>query len=179
MRFQQSLSTAETETRRPTRQMPHQYTPERSRPSGSELDDAPSEADALPLDVVFMLLKNERRRRVVRYLVTGTGQCRLGELAEHVAARENDKSVREISCYERKRAYVALYQQHLPKLDEADVVDFDSDRGTVRVGDTAPQLTKYLEDTERGSRALASPARELADLCSALGTACRRLVRRR
>jgi hypothetical protein len=39
---------------------------------------------------------------------------------------------------------VALYQCHLPKMDDADVIDFDHSRGTVERGPNADQLYVYL-----------------------------------
>jgi len=100
----------------------------------------------LSLDDVFDLLKNRRRRLVLRYLVDADEPSSLSELSAHVAAAENDKPVRALSTSERKRVYVGLYQGHLPRLDEADVVAFDAEDGTVTIGDTADQVLGYLND---------------------------------
>lgn len=108
-------------------------------------DTTDTEADPLPLDVVFDILKNSRRRLVLRYLVDGSGTTTLSELSEHIAAEENEKPVNALSSAERKRVYVGLYQGHLPRLDEANVVDFDDDRGTVTVGENLCQVTRHLD----------------------------------
>ena len=112
------------------------------------LEDLPS----LPLDQVFEVLKNERRRRVLEQLSESDDTLDLGTLAEEIAALENDKHVRQITSTERKRVYVGLYQCHLPKMDDTDVIDFDGNRGTVDLGDNAEQLYPFLEaeaETER------------------------------
>jgi hypothetical protein len=102
--------------------------------------------DGLPLETVFDILRNERRQRVLGYLaVSGGDVARTGELAEHVAAIENDVAVAELSSQQRKRVYVALYQCHLPKMADANVVEFDKDRGTIRRGPNASQITPYLD----------------------------------
>lgn len=110
--------------------------------------DAPPAKDvpaSLSLDIVFDMLKNERRRRVLRYLKTNDGPFTLGELAEHIAALENDKSVQALSSGERKRVYVGLYQCHLPRMDDAGVIEFDRNRGSVELGPNADQLDDFLE----------------------------------
>lgn len=109
--------------------------------SGVESDDR----DALPLDVVFDMLKNERRRKVLHYLRTEEGPFTLSELAEHIAALENDKDVAALNSTERKRVYVGLYQCHFPRMADAGVIEFDRDRGTVWIGDNIEQLYPYLD----------------------------------
>ena len=99
----------------------------------------------LSLDIVFDMLKNERRRRVMRYLYENDGPFTLGELAEHIAALENDKSIAALSSGERKRVYVGLYQCHLPRMDDAGVIEFDRNRGSVELGPNAEALDEYLE----------------------------------
>jgi hypothetical protein len=101
-------------------------------------------SNELSLDVMFEVLKNERRRFVLRHFDENEGPVALGDLAEHVAARENDKPVRELSSGERKRVYVGLYQCHLPKMDDAGIVDFNRNRGRIELGPNADLLDEYL-----------------------------------
>lgn len=107
-----------------------------------------SRADRLPLDVIFDLLSNERRRMVMRYLLVGSGTSTLGELAEYIASIENDTPESALTSSQRKRVYIALYQCHLPKMDDANVIDFDGNRKTVELGATIEQLTPYLSPGE-------------------------------
>jgi hypothetical protein len=99
---------------------------------------------ALSLDLVFEILKNCRRRMVLEELDAADGEVPIGELSEVIAARENDKGVDEISSEERKRVYVGLYQCHLPKMNEAGVIEFNKDRGLVTPGEHAGLLGRYL-----------------------------------
>ncbi len=107
----------------------------------SDADDA---SEALPLDVVFEIIRNERRRLVLEFLEDVDEQTTLSDLAEHIAAIENDTTVEALSAQQRKRVYVGLYQCHLPKMADSGVVEFDKDRGTVRPGENADQLEPYL-----------------------------------
>lgn len=103
-----------------------------------------STAEEIRLDVVFDILKNQRRRHVLRYLRENETTT-LSDLAEHVAALENEKDVRSLTSSERKRVYVGLYQCHLPRMSDAGVIDFDSDRGRIELRETAEQLDEYLD----------------------------------
>ena len=117
---------------------------EADSPDGVATGTGDRPADALPYDTVFELLSNERRRFTLRYL-DRNGPTSLGELAEELAAYENDKPRPRITSRERKRTYVGLYQCHLPKLEAAGVID--SDRSLhIELGPTAPQLLRYVND---------------------------------
>lgn len=129
----------------------HPRDPARAGESESvEADAAPEQPAgatpdrALSLDVSFDVLKNARRRHVLRLLATAEEPTTLGELAERIAARENDKPRARLDAQERKRVYVGLYQCHLPRMDDAGVVAFDEDRGTVAAGPHADELYGYL-----------------------------------
>jgi len=114
-------------------------------PPTTDGETAETTADPLSLDLVFEVLKNERRRRVLQFLRDSSGTVSLSDVAEHIAAIENDKPEKALSSQERKRVYVGLYQCHLPKMDDTNVVDFDGNRGTIDLGDNAEQLYPFLE----------------------------------
>ena len=126
------------------------------RPGEQVTDEATSEvgestAEEIRLDVIFDILKNQRRRHVLRYLREHETTT-LSDLAEHVAALENEKDVRSLTSSERKRVYVGLYQCHLPRMSDAGVIDFDSDRGRIELRDSAEQLDEYLDVEDGPSR---------------------------
>ena len=102
---------------------------------------------------VFELLSADRRQAVLLYLDSTDGRANLGELAEHIAGRECNCSPAELSSQQRKRAYVGLYQCHLPKMADAGVIEYGSDRGTVALNERSNRLLKYLyfeEDDNTG-----------------------------
>ncbi|MFC7226408.1 hypothetical protein N0B31_03255 [Salinirubellus salinus] len=91
----------------------------------------------------FELLSNHRRRYTWHHCKRVEDAVPLGDLAEQVAAWENGKSVAEITSAERKRVYTSLQQTHLPKLDDADVVQFED--GVVELGERADELEVYVD----------------------------------
>jgi hypothetical protein len=99
-------------------------------------------------DEAFTLLSNRRRRFALHYLQQHDDTVDLGDLAEQVAAWENDTTVPEVSAAERKRVYTSLQQVHLPRMDESDVIAFDDRAGAVRLGPTAEDLDLYVELVE-------------------------------
>ncbi|MFC7079575.1 DUF7344 domain-containing protein [Halorussus caseinilyticus] len=108
-------------------------------------EDEEEVEEELSRDLVFDVLKNRRRRYALHYLRRADGSVQLSELAEQVAAWENDITVDTISAAERKRVYTALYQSHLPKLDDAGIVEYNQNRGIVELSGAAEQLDVYLD----------------------------------
>lgn len=94
---------------------------------------------------VFDLLRNERRRYLLHYLMTHESPVELGDLATLIAAWENDTPVDAVSSQQRKRVYTTLQQTHLPRMDEAEIVEFDSNRGVVSRTEHTDKLNVYLE----------------------------------
>ena len=95
-------------------------------------------------DEVFDAVKNLRRRYVLYYLQRHSGPVKLGELAEQVAAWENDTTVAGVSPSERKSVYSALHQTHLPKLQAAGVLQYDPERSLVATTDDAAEMDLKL-----------------------------------
>lgn len=114
---------------------------QRSRSNGSDLDRGE----------IFDLLKNSRRRSTIQYLRDNGGSAELKDVAEHIAAEENDTTVRQLSSDERKRVYIGLYQCHLPKMDKLGVVEYDKNRGTIELQESVGQLLPYIGPVEAES----------------------------
>lgn len=109
--------------------------------------DAP-ETD-LATETIFRVLTEARRRYVVHYLKQVGHSVPVGDLAEQVAAWENDKRIEEITSKERKRVYVSLYQSHLPTMAEEGIVRYDEDRGEVELTAAADAVDVYMEIVPR------------------------------
>ncbi|WP_266081748.1 DUF7344 domain-containing protein [Haladaptatus caseinilyticus] len=103
------------------------------------------ESYELSKDKIFHLLQTQRRRYALRYLKEQDGPVEMRDLAEQVAAWENDTTVQALASNERQRVYIALYQSHLPKLDNEDIIDYNQSRGIVKRGPLADQFDPYLE----------------------------------
>lgn len=90
----------------------------------------------------YNILRNDRRRHVIRYLQTRVGDVPLGELAEWIAERETETSPPPRK--KRESVYNALHQTHLPKLDEQKIVDYDRRGKRVELNDTR-NLHRYMD----------------------------------
>lgn len=103
--------------------------------------------DTLTQDLVFDILSSPRRRYVLYYLRTVAEPVALNDLAEHVAAWENETTVDELSDQERKRVYVSLYQTHIPKLDSVGIVEYDQQSGLVELTSRVHRIDDYLTES--------------------------------
>ncbi|WP_276271531.1 DUF7344 domain-containing protein [Haloarcula litorea] len=108
-------------------------------------DGANSSSEPPSETTVFEILSNDRRRFVFHYLKQRDRRVYLRELAEHVAAWENEKPVDQLSSAEAKRVKTALHQHHLPKMDAQGFVEYDRQRETVALADAVSDLEVYLD----------------------------------
>jgi len=116
---------------------------------GSDAFDRP--ADDPALDRVFDVLADERRRDVLYFLQKGADDtANVETLADHLAGSESSErddsetageSDRSETIDEREQTIaIQLSHVHLPKLDAADVVEYEPDSQTVEYeGDETPE----------------------------------------
>lgn len=116
----------------------------------------------LPLNETFAILKNERRRRILKYLQEHRETAKIGEIAEHIAAEENGIDESQLSSDQRKRVYISLYQGHLPKMDETGVLRFDKSGGTVELKGASAQVIRYMDTESDEGRTLVTPTIQAA-----------------
>jgi hypothetical protein len=92
---------------------------------------------------VYDILRNERRRHVLRYLVDDSETSTIADIADHIAEIESGESPPPSDT--RQSVYVSLHQTHLPKLDGLGVVDYDRDDRTVTLLEGADEVVTRLE----------------------------------
>ena len=117
-------------------------------PSGGTGSVDGIDADRISTDEIFFLLKNRRRRAVIEHLLEAGGQAQFDDLVLAIAAREKEKNVEEITYKERKSVHTSLYQSHLPKLQDAGVVEYDRRSGSVILTDAIESIRPYLNVSE-------------------------------
>lgn len=100
------------------------------------------------LDEIYEILGNRRRRIVLRYL-NEKRRANLSDMAREIAAIENKKSVGQVDESEGGRMYIALYQVHLPRLEEANIVEVDEDND-VRIKKDARKFLEYMPSQAEG-----------------------------
>ncbi|MGQ3328648.1 MULTISPECIES: DUF7344 domain-containing protein [Halorubrum] len=132
---------------------------------------AGSDADRPSRDEVFTALSNRRRRNVITYLKENGDGARVRDIAEQLAAWENDLEINEVTYKQRKRVYTALHQSHLPKLAESGFIDYEPDRGIVSQTEESRQLEVYLEVVSENEILWGEYYIGLAAVCGLLGGA--------
>lgn len=104
----------------------------------------PTRSRAFSEQEVYDAVKNLRRRYVLYSLNRAQESVELGELAEQIAAWENNIPRDAVSPEQRKSVYSALYQTHLPKLENIGIVSYDRDSKRVSFTDGAEDFELYL-----------------------------------
>ena len=102
---------------------------------------------AIPLDTLFALLATRQRRRVL-YVLRREQTVAVDELAERIL-RRHDRSAGPSARERRHEIETILHHQDIPKLRDADVVDYDPDRERVSATDRLHSMEPYLELAER------------------------------
>lgn len=102
--------------------------------------------DYIEADRAFTLLKNERRRNLLREVLDRDDPAMLEELAVDVALEEADGA---ISHEQYARVSASLYHVHAPCLADAAAIEYDHDTETVAEGPAANELVAYLELTDK------------------------------
>lgn len=105
-----------------------------------------NQGEQLPREEVFEVLSNARRRCIVHYLKKHDGRrVDLRELVDYVAAWEDGTTVEQLDSQKRKSVYAAIRQTHLPKLEDAGIIEYEHIRGDVELTDHIQEVQLYLE----------------------------------
>lgn len=89
---------------------------------------------------IFELLSDRRRRFALHYLLTQVGATEVSDLADQIALREGNHTQ---DRYER--ICTGLVHIHLPKLVDAEVIEYDPERESIELRERAAALTPYLD----------------------------------
>ena len=114
---------------------------------GEAMEEPP---EVLSEDELFDLLANQRRRHILHSLMQEEAPLEIGTLSQEIAAWEDGLEYEQVSSTDRKRVYTALQQSHLPKMDRAGVIEFDSNRGTIEPTPALENVEIYM-DVVRGT----------------------------
>lgn len=92
--------------------------------------DVDTSIDSESLTRAFSALADARRRDVLRYLEQHRSMT-LPTLADEVAESEADVSLPHIDETTVKEVYLSLYHCEVPKLEAADLIEYDQERDLV------------------------------------------------
>ncbi|NLV14907.1 DUF7344 domain-containing protein [Haloarcula argentinensis] len=102
--------------------------------------------DSLPLDDRLSLLSSHYRRYPLYGLSQYTTPVSLAVLTDTVTEFEHGTPAEQYRD-ERLKIYTALYHNHLPRLVDAGVVQYNQSEDLVDIGPNAPALVPLLEST--------------------------------
>lgn len=94
--------------------------------------------EALVHNAVFEALAHQRRRYIVNCL--GDEPLALADVAMEVAARETDTPLADQPTDVAQHVYISLYHHHVPKLEDAGIVQYDRDKKVVALADHKERL---------------------------------------
>lgn len=86
------------------------------------------------------ILASARRRHVINHLHEIDSETSIRDLSQHLA---------EIEDADRKTLHIALYQQHLDKMAEKDVIRYNKRKGEVAPGPYCDVLYHINQEIER------------------------------
>ena len=101
-----------------------------SATSHSEPEESAVEEES-SVDELFDVLRKSRRRAVLSILAGRQSPTNVQDLAHTIAVRENDVAPASLSESTIREVHVTLHHVHLPKLDEASLIDYDREEQTV------------------------------------------------
>jgi len=122
-------------------------------------------------DGVLESLADERRRIALSVLSAADGTVDRERLAASVAAREECVSETEVPPRDAKDVLLSLHHVHLPKLDEAGLVEYDHEAEEVAYAGH-PELNEewLLFETEETPRGILADAERSDDIWTLQGT---------
>jgi len=94
---------------------------ERLRERVTRTESAEPASTSIPPKVMYEVMQNERRRRIVEYLaLTDSDEVAVGDIADYMAS--------EYAGEKRNKAYISAIQNHAPVLDEVGLADYKRNR---------------------------------------------------
>lgn len=102
------------------------------------LSTSAEEADGVSVGEMFEALSDHRRRYALYILTDAEEPMAVRRLAEQMAAWLHETTLGEVSDDELRRTYVGLRHNHLPKLADLGVLEYDEDTDLVAVGHLGP-----------------------------------------
>lgn len=105
--------------------------------------------EPLSQNEIFQILSSHRRQRVIEICERATAPVSLSDLAQEIAAIEEEKEITELTGTERKRIYTSLQQTHLPRMARAEVINYDG--RTIELTKEGSAITEYTDMVPPGT----------------------------
>ena len=99
-------------------------------------------------DTILSVVANEHRRAILDALDNASEKTLAYDaLVTHVADRVRDEDAKRVSDEHRQRVRIALHHTHLPKLEEAQIIDYEAETGHVQFvgGELEQKILRLVE----------------------------------
>lgn len=103
-------------------------------------------------DRFFRALASRRRRRALRYLLE-ENDTTVEEIATVLSGWEATTTATMQTPADRSEIRIDLTHNHLPRLADAGLVEYDRDTGSVRLASLHPQVAALIRRSARAGRA--------------------------
>ena len=100
--------------------------------------------DNLGVDETFSLISDSRRRFTLYFLLSN-GQANIETVSLQIAAWEQDKTIASVSEKTQETIKISLHHNHLPKLVESGIIEYDSRSGDIVRGDRFNEIQSAIE----------------------------------
>lgn len=104
--------------------------PDVTAPAALDIDD----------DTLYEVLSDSRRRFVLACLDEYATPMALSDIADELAVREHGAPITEIEAEEVKSVYVSLYHVHVPKMEDAGLIEYSQEQDAVVLTESADEL---------------------------------------
>jgi predicted transcriptional regulator len=110
----------------------------------SETDLSEFDAGGDRKDELFDVLSDQRRRVLLYSLQTSQMPVSVGELATKLATWEATRSLSDRSSDDRTTVETSLVHTHLPKMAEAELIEYDETERRVTLANRTDELRAHL-----------------------------------
>lgn len=102
----------------------------------------------IEIEDFFYILDNARRRYLIEEMIDeDEEQYDVADITEAVTLRDFGE---QWTKDERKAVYVSLYQQHLPIMDDKNLIDYQQSEGVFEPGENFPVLSQNYQNLDIG-----------------------------
>ncbi|MCU4743941.1 hypothetical protein OB955_17100 [Halobacteria archaeon AArc-m2/3/4] len=120
-----------------------------------------TEQRTLDLDTVQSLLGQSQRRYLLYHLMEN--DCgNVEELSLQIAAWEHDESVETVDEDAREQVVISLVHNHLPRLADYDVVEYDLRSGDIVLTDRFDELEPFVDQYKQAENTEVPDVRPLS-----------------
>ena len=103
--------------------------------------------NTLERETVYSLLSDDTREYLLWYL-SKTDRTTVGEAADRIAAWKRRSGLETADYGSKRDLRIQLHHDHVPRLEQYDVIDYDRSSGEIVPGPNFDDLEPYVADLD-------------------------------